>query len=142
MSSISTRLIGVLTYVCESLQRWAWDRQQRHVVAQLFAEALAVFNSMHLEFDVDNVADIPAVSGVGTALTFYRFRITTELARHIRDGTKPSVDTFSMSSNHLSKGKRHIGDGMSLKENRLIVLQPLEAFKRLVLSTVPPVTAQ
>ncbi|KAJ7731489.1 hypothetical protein B0H16DRAFT_1329263, partial [Mycena metata] len=103
---------------------------------QVIAEAIAAFQrnnftrerELHLPA-LDRMV-IPAITMYGTFPTFYKITVTASLNDAVKKGVFPAVATTVY--RHIPRLPRRNSDGMKHAENRPILLQYFEAFKKFV----------
>jgi hypothetical protein len=107
--------------------------------AQLIAEAIATFqennakrmNVLFLEPLKAHV--IPGITMVGTFPTFYKIKITADLDQAVRFGQYPESQTVVY--RHTPRVPKRRSDGMRPLENRRLMVQCYEGFKKFVYLT-------
>ena len=104
--------------------------------AQLIAEAIAAFQHNNKkrvdELFLDPLEEqvIPGITMVGTFPRFYKIRVTSELDRCVRHGAYPSSSIIV--DRHTPRVPKRRSDGMKPLDNRRLVLQCYEAFRKFV----------
>lgn len=106
--------------------------------AQLIAEAIASFQENNkirraLKIAEQSEALIPGIVMIGSFPTFYKIRVTQELAKAVAHGTFPT-ERFIVYSHTpvLPRPRRRLSEGMKPLDNRKIILQCYEAFKKFI----------
>ncbi|KAF9481043.1 hypothetical protein BDN70DRAFT_575000 [Pholiota conissans] len=100
--------------------------------ARLIAEAVAAFQFTNDTRRMEGLAElngqvIPGIIMTGTLPTFFKIPITQELARSVESGQPTATPTLI--NGHVP-GVLHPKDGMMPLDNRRVLLQCFEAFKR------------
>ena len=108
--------------------------------AQLIAEAIAAFQENNakrvneLFFGTTGDAIDSWESMVSTFPTFYKIKVTADLDRSVTFGQHPATQTVVY--RHTPRVPKRRDDGMRRLENRKLVLQCYEAFKKFVYPTL------
>ncbi|TFK60559.1 hypothetical protein BDN72DRAFT_805619 [Pluteus cervinus] len=103
---------------------------------RLIAEAIAAFfefqeGHRRIGNKVPNYREIPGIVMKGTAPVFYRIPITDDLVRSIGDGTYPDQPTIVYRLlSPVQDVSKYFSEGMQSLENRRVIMQCFEAFKR------------
>ncbi|KAF6754865.1 hypothetical protein DFP72DRAFT_1169858 [Ephemerocybe angulata] len=116
----------------------SYDSGDEYPESQLIATALAAFhkiNKMRLKAGMPALESqtFPGITMVGSAPTFYKITITSELALAVAGGVYPENETIVRKFvPPVPEPLNYAAQGMVPLENRRIVLQCFEAFRQFV----------
>ncbi len=126
---------GVLLVVEED--KW-YLRLTEGPEVQVIAEAIAAFQENNIERVSKSLEPLKEVVIFGITMScsspkFYKIKVTEELDYALRHGLYPPTTTFVY--RHTPRLPQLLGNGMRTLENRKVMLQCFEAFKRFVFQT-------
>jgi len=127
LNNDTTRILLLVQEDKRDLEQRGLDPQ-----AQLIAEAIAAFQE-NVKIHGLKETVIPGIVMIGTFPIFYKTPVTQELADAVTHGTFPAerITVYSHTP-VLPRLQRRLNEGMRLLDNRQIILQCYEAFKKFI----------